>query len=973
MSRLKYFTGRSIRSRLLLIAAFVCAGFAATIFLVFLAFNHIQALTHSVIDKDLSEVMENARIGRELSTVFAGAGQILQVFYGNETYLETNGRALLEKSRQLRDNAPAPGLQKQLRAFSSALELMLARCQDINILLQSLNQDETQAQKALSRMEQAFYSIISSRETLGMDALIWRERLATLDRLRDRLEEVDKSRAAFWLQNPAMASAPDHADRAQLVDVLANMADGVRGLSQKNPELADPGTALQAALKQYAEHTSALYLLMIDLAGRRQTLNAAKSRIASLMEGMASQTVNAASRVNESITDIIRSTGFTLICSGLVIILALCLGLIFFFRGIIINPMRATLSAIESIRNGDLNTAVRLNRKDEWGRIEEALNAMARELSDSYSAIRLSEKNYRDIFENATEGIFQTTPLGHFYTANPAMARILRYDGPDDLQNAVNDIAKQLFSDEADWKTIAATLEEGGEIRGFEARMIRKDGHVIWVAINAHAILDADGGILFFEGSVTDVTARKHAERKLDLLHRHLKSAVSDRTKKLTQKAAELERANKRLRELDAMKSAFVSSVSHELRTPLTSVLGFAKLTRRDFDQDFAPLATDGGRKEKKARRISRNLEIITSEGERLTRLINDVLDLNKIESGRMQWRDAEVSPREVIEHALEAARGQFSANAETSLVMDVPGDLPKLFVDPDRLAQVLINLLNNAAKFSSKGEIRVTARQAGNSAIQIRVRDQGVGIPKEDLERIFHKFQQVESTSAGEEKPTGTGLGLTICRHIISRYGGRIWAESEPGQGSEFIFEIPLPMAAPTRKTDDGRMTEVPAPLILTVDDEPAFSAYMSQILTQRGYRVVSAADGAAALKKAVDYRPSLITMDALMPGMDGGEVVKRLRSDPEMSDIPILVISQMDSPRIENVDAAIRKPLTEHALVSAVEGLLKPENGAGEMERRDEDRNAAFLAPEKIRRSGKTGADDALLLRLEADDVTN
>jgi Na+/proline symporter/signal transduction histidine kinase len=237
-----------------------------------------------------------------------------------------------------------------------------------------------------------------------------------------------------------------------------------------------------------------------------------------------------------------------------------------------------------------------------------------------------------------------------------------------------------------------------------------------------------------------------HQEREA-LLERQaaeLERVVDERTRDLARKARELEEANTRLLELDRMKSAFLSSVSHELRTPLTSILGFAKLVAKDFGRHFQPLAKEGAPLEKKARRINENLSVIADEGDRLTRLINNVLDLNKIESGRMEWRDRDISVPELLERAEHAVSAMFRENPRVVLRVEAEEGLPVLHADPDQLLQVCINLLNNACKFTERGEVRLSAHATGDGGVRISVRDTGRGIEPADLERVFDKFYQV-------------------------------------------------------------------------------------------------------------------------------------------------------------------------------------------------------------------------------------
>ncbi|MBN2140764.1 MAG: cache domain-containing protein [Desulfovibrionaceae bacterium] len=282
-------------------------------------------------------------------------------------------------------------------------------------------------------------------------------------------------------------------------------------------------------------------------------------------------------------------------------------------------------------------------------------------------------------------------------------------------------------------------------------------------------------------------------KKELETLNRNLEAMVEARTEDLRNKTLSLEEANRRLMDLDRMKSEFLSSVSHELRTPLTSILGFAKLIYRDFQRFFNPLSSGDPSLEKMDLRIRYNLRIIEQEGERLTRLINEVLDLNKIESGQAEWRVQDLDLAEVIRQAARGLGEELANKPDLGLEIDAPGDLPRFKGDPERIGQVLSNLLGNAVKFTKAGRVRVEARVADNGRLRVRVSDTGVGIAEKDLDRVFDKFHQAHGGDATEGKPRGTGLGLAICRQIVEHYGGAIWARSEPGKGSVFTLELPI------------------------------------------------------------------------------------------------------------------------------------------------------------------------------------
>lgn len=290
----------------------------------------------------------------------------------------------------------------------------------------------------------------------------------------------------------------------------------------------------------------------------------------------------------------------------------------------------------------------------------------------------------------------------------------------------------------------------------------------------------------------SDVTDRNMALSRLKSLNRDLERRVAERTDTLAKQAGELADANERLLELDALKSGFLATVTHDLRTPLTSVLGFAKLTRRDFIKDFMPFSEVSEKLRRKGMRIAENLGIIENEGGRLTRLVNDFLDLSKIESGRLDWNDQQVDPAEVVRAAVAAVGGEYEQNEELALVVDIPAPLPALCLDPDRLMQVLVNLLTNAARHTGQGEVTLSARRLASGRVEFRVADTGPGIPEEERGRIFDKFYQTRRGDTMACDRRGTGLGLAICKHIVERYNGAIRAEPRNPHGTAFVVELP-------------------------------------------------------------------------------------------------------------------------------------------------------------------------------------
>lgn len=242
-------------------------------------------------------------------------------------------------------------------------------------------------------------------------------------------------------------------------------------------------------------------------------------------------------------------------------------------------------------------------------------------------------------------------------------------------------------------------------------------------------------------------------------------------------------------KQVDKLKTEFITIVSHELRTPLTSILGFVEMIERKFRDTLVPKIDNLDTKTTKVlNKINRDFDIIRSEGDRITSLINDILDISKLESGTVKWNFEEISIEDVINDAYRALSSLFEKRG-ILFRQSIEPDLPKIFADKERLIQVMINLLSNSLKFTEKGYIACNASRL-NSEILVSVEDTGIGIPSSDIDKIFEKFRQVGDIM--RDKPKGTGLGLPISKQIIEAHGGRIWVESEVGKGSIFYFTIP-------------------------------------------------------------------------------------------------------------------------------------------------------------------------------------
>jgi PAS domain S-box-containing protein len=375
-----------------------------------------------------------------------------------------------------------------------------------------------------------------------------------------------------------------------------------------------------------------------------------------------------------------------------------------------------------------------------------------------------------------------------------------------------------------------------------------------------------------------------------------------------------------REREIDRMKTEFVSTVSHELRTPLASIKGSLHLLLSDQG-----LVLD---------ETQRHLvDISLKNTDRLIRLINNILDISKIEAGHIHL-DLELHrPADCIEMAVEGIRG-FAESRGIAIEPQVAPDVPRVRVDFDRIVQVVTNLLSNAIKFSpERGQVTVGARRAG-SDVEIWVMDRGPGIAPEDVGRLFRKFQQLDGKTV--RAVGGTGLGLAICRGIVEEHGGRISVDSRPGAGATFSVRLPVPGtagAAPIQDVPDERREE--APLVLVVDDEADVRTLLRDVLQGAGFRVIEAGRVLEGVELARQRRPDVITMDLMLPDLDGFEAIRLLREQPETRETPVVVLSAIEvepgDPRALGATICLGKPFSSADLLSAIHSHLRPRDGVG------------------------------------------
>ena len=579
---------------------------------------------------------------------------------------------------------------------------------------------------------------------------------------------------------------------------------------------------------------------------------------------------------------------------GLLVIGAVLIAVLLMARRV--NSSVAGLSLVANeVARGNFETQVTFTSNDEIGGLVRTFNQMIRDLKSQQA--QLVHKDYVDsIIQTMSDTLLVVGPGGEIKTCNRAACRLLEYDEAGLLGRPIVDVLRGLKKT-GEANQLVESLS--GTHTGASYRT--RSGRMIPILVSGSKMTDRDGKLVGVVCIAQDITKMKEAEEQLQ------------KAKEMADQASQA-------------KSQFLASMSHELRTPLTAIIGFSELLRDGAEAD--------GRKED-AEDVTR----INDSATHLLGLINGILDLSKVEAGKMTLYLEDFDVAKMVAD-VSATLQPLVTKSGNRLEVECPPEVGRIRADLTKVRQTLFNLLSNAIKFTAKGTVRLNVRRGPTHEFEpdmfvFKVSDTGIGMTQEQMARLFEAFAQADSSTA--KKYGGTGLGLVISRKFCHLMGGELTVDSIMGTGSTFTVTLPAQVReqkpdltrAPVSRSDLTTQTQGSGPLLLVIDDDQAVLDLMERTLSKEGYRVCTANNGALGLELAKQLKPSVITLDVMMPGTDGWSIISALKADPDLSEIPVVMMTIADDQKLGFALGAaefLTKPIDWNRLMAVLEKFQRP-----------------------------------------------
>ncbi|MBL4686684.1 MAG: response regulator, partial [Nannocystaceae bacterium] len=532
--------------------------------------------------------------------------------------------------------------------------------------------------------------------------------------------------------------------------------------------------------------------------------------------------------------------------------------------------------------------------------------------------------------EAAGDIIEITSPEPTFEYVNPAFTRVLGYVPSEIIGKTPASVMRSDMHEPGYFGRISEALDAGRPWKGLLISQA-KDSSLVYLEATIAPVMDEDGTCTHHVAVKRDITARIEADNEL------------------RRQSAELEQARDAALEASRSKSQFLANMSHELRTPLNAIIGYSEMLGEDADDDGnEELASDLGR--------------IKASGQHLLELINDVLDLSKIEAGAMRLHLESFDVHTTISNVVATVRPLVRAGGNT-LDVEIDDDIGIMRADLTKVRQTLLNVLSNAAKFTKDGTITLTVTAAigadGVETISFAVSDTGIGIEADTLKRLFKAFVQADATTT--RNYGGTGLGLVISQRYCAMMAGDIDVKSTPGTGSTFTITLPRTVA----DEQEGQSSDTPEAAdpckpkcrVLAVDDDPAMLDLLSRALRRHGFEVLTARNGREGLAAVHEHAPAAVVLDVMMPELDGWGLLTELKGDPETADIPVVMLTILDQSDVGFALGAVDfllKPVQTERLAAILRRFCG--SGSGRILVVDDDAPSRDRMRRALQRSGHT-----------------
>jgi adenylate cyclase len=879
-----------VRGRLLLaffgISAFAVLGAAVA----FYSFRQVDETLALITQRRIPGALMSQELSRHTERIVAAAPELLAATTSEEktqwsVRISSEVNSLTSLLANLRDagyeNSELMWLDpyvERLRDNLAALNLLVNNRLIVAAQKKDLLRKELEVAGAMHQLLGPWTSVMDGKidqwRTVAGDPAVAPERRQLADREFEQslawFRSLQKSEIQASYINDMLQRAASTEDGNGLTVAAFRLQQALRELEhlalELDPKLQTPMVDLIGQLRPFISGSESIPVLRkseLDLTANAAHLLAENVALSKGLSGRVDDLVaNAKHDITAANAEALSAVGWSswILVIAVVLSLASSILIVWLYVGRnLIARLRALSDRMLTLAQGDLKSPLPHGGGDEIGRMADALSVFRA------TAIEMEETNLKEIREarvRLTEAIETISEGFSLYDA-------------DDKLIVCNSRYKNLFASHADvmtpgtsFETILRTAIERGLIKDAEGR------REAWIAerLARHHAASEMHVQRRSDGRWIQVSERKTANGGVVAIY-------TDITK-MKQHEAELAAARDAADEANRTKSSFLANMSHELRTPLNAIIGYSEILQED--------AADKGDQEP-----IDDLQKIESAGRHLLGLINNILDLSKIEAGKMDVFIETVDIQALVKEVLSIVQPLADKSGNVIEVV-CPADIGSFRSDQTKIKQCLLNLLSNANKFTSKGTLTLAVAREDDSRVCFRVSDTGVGMTRDQLSRLFEAFSQADATTT--KRFGGTGLGLAITRHFCSMVGGDVTVESTPGKGSTFTISLPDQGIAPAVAESlapaaaDGHAT------VLVVDDDPTVRSLLAKTLEKEGYRIIAAGNGVEALALARKHRPQAITLDVLMPQMDGWTVLKELKADAALRNIPVIMVTVLN-----------------------------------------------------------------------------